>query len=443
MFNNKVKNYKLMSNNIAYLREYNNRLLSTNSNANNNSNNNANNNNNDSNANNNNNWYDKTKHNYDRLKDFTIVASLSGVIGYLLLNYSNARGNIKESRKDIKEIFNPTTIANSVESDNLANILNENNEFVNRNGIEKQINDIIDNEKAKFKYHVIYGPKASGKSTIVEKCVLNKKGIIYVSVSTVTDKKDIIESIISKIADVRDYDNTIPINEAKLASIIKETKIKDENKKKIRLPTIVFDVERSANETQAQVVKNVQGIAKELCKVCNVIIILSEANGVIHFSNDSTRTNFIFMEELTIDEAFEYIEKNYKKDISEKELSKLFHTIGTKVGLLNDFVTSNKSIDEFIKYQLSEARSELVKFPLKPILKALKEHPEGVNPEIFNNAKYKDVDLSDTTKVGLVMKPYNVILYDMKKKLYKLQSTDLKTALKDYDPVINPNRFQK
>ena len=53
------------------------------------------------------------------------------------------------------------------------------------------------------------------------------------------------------------------------------------------------------------------------------------------------------------------------------------------------------SVQEFVASQLGHATADLVAFPRKAILKALKEHSEGVRPLYFNNMESKGVDLSN------------------------------------------------
>jgi hypothetical protein len=86
---------------------------------------------------------------------------------------------------------------------------------------------------------------------------------------------------------------------------------------------------------------------------------------------------------------------------------------------------------------LLDAYQNLVDFPLKPMLKALKEHPEGVSPDYFNNQKYDGVDMSSTSAMGPVMKSSIAIIYRIDLKKYQLMSTAHKTALKTYSPKIS------
>jgi hypothetical protein len=80
----------------------------------------------------------------------------------------------------------------------------------------------------------------------------------------------------------------------------------------------------------------------------------------------------------------------------------------------------------------------LVAFPYKPILKALKEHPEGVSPEFFENMKCEGVDMSNPKAVGISMKTSNAIIYRIECRKYVLMSTAHRTALKTYKFPVQP-----
>ena len=69
------------------------------------------------------------------------------------------------------------------------------------------------------------------------------------------------------------------------------------------------------------------------------------------------------------------------------------------------------SLDDFITMTLHVATKELVSFPHKQILKALKDHPEGISPEFLNNLKNERVELSNRKAVGAAMREGNLITY--------------------------------
>lgn len=125
------------------------------------------------------------------------------------------------------------------------------------------------------------------------------------------------------------------------------------------------------------------------------------------------------------DEDFDYVAKN----------------VGTNPDLLVTLmatVPEIETIDKYVEGILTTARQNLVKFPLKTILQALKDpaHVDGVAPKYFKNIKEKGIDLSNELEVGGVMKSFgNPIIFRKDLAKYQMISTAHKTALKTYDPL--------
>lgn len=80
-----------------------------------------------------------------------------------------------------------------------------------------------------------------------------------------------------------------------------------------------------------------------------------------------------------------------------------------------------KSLDSSIEHILVSACADLAAFKLKPILKALEEHPEGVEAIYFDGQEYEGVYLANPKEVGNAMKSRNAIVYrmDLAKEVYR------------------------
>ena len=101
--------------------------------------------------------------------------------------------------------------------------------------------------------------------------------------------------------------------------------------------------------------------------------------------------------------------------------------------------------DDIIADGMERANDDLVAFPFQPILEALKEHPEGVSHEYFNKEKCEGVYLSSPVAVGAGIKTAhqsNVVFYDMKERVYKLNSRVLEVALRSYEPIIEKSFYK-
>ena len=168
---------------------------------------------------------------------------------------------------------------------------------------------------------------------------------------------------------------------------------------------MIFEVERGGNDEQILGIQAARSLSKEFASVCNCIIIISEANAVVEFGMDPSREEFIFVDELDENEVREFIGQNGMM-LNEKKIRKVIDNIGSNPATLNKLRTHLRkglSVDDFIMKVLFDARQELVAFQHQQILKALKDHPEGIHPEFFNKLKNEGVDLSDPKAVGAAM----------------------------------------
>ena len=330
--------------------------------------------------------------------------------------------------RDIQSLL-PSFLERSVVYSTELDAMLKDNIFSTRLVQEKDISSILKRTKANGKYFVLYGAKGAGKSLLVDHAIKGHSGIIKEKVTSITTKGDIVKSLANHCGianeitpDIDDFVQAL----AKGASASK-------------LLTVIFEVERGGTPDQAIGIQAVRSLAKEFATVSNCIIILSEANAVLEFGRDLSREEFIFIDGFTEVEARDYLERR-KLNITESEITGVFARIGTSPAMLLDMneCVQNKgySVEQFVKEKLRIAHMELAAFPLKPILKALKEHPEGVSPKIFNNVKYEGVDLSNPQAVGYAMKRSNAIVYRIENQKYQLLSKAHETALQAYEPII-------
>ena len=165
---------------------------------------------------------------------------------------------------------------------------------------------------------------------------------------------------------------------------------------------------------------------------------------MLEFGKDKRREEFIFVDEMTEPEARDFL-KVRGATFSDEDMQYIFDSIGTSPVTLIDLISKisvhNIPIRDFVDTVLRDAYQDFVDFPLKPILKALKEHPEGVSPDYFKNQEYKGIDMSVPGAVGSAMKSSNAIIYRIELQKYQLMSTAHKTALKTYTPIIDSNSF--
>ena len=297
--------------------------------------------------------------------------------------------------------------------------------FVERPLLLHQIIDIMDRKKKNGKYFVLYGAKGVGKSTIVERAAKGRKGVIMLRITTAHSRDDVMGELAQNL-NLAEKPKTIDFIEA----LNKGTSSDG------ILPTIIIEVERAGSLDLSMGVHAARGVAKDLAAACNVIIVLSEANAVLEFGKDDDRENMIFIDELTEPEAQKYIVALGLK-LSEVDVKYVIENVGTNPAALRSmqgWINDKKSIHDFVAMKLAKARKLLMRFPHKAILNALKEHPEGISPEYFNNMKSEGVDLSDPVAVGVAMKKSNAIVYHMDSDKYMIISHCHQVALRSYDP---------
>ena len=127
----------------------------------------------------------------------------------------------------------------------------------------------------------------------------------------------------------------------------------------------------------------------------NLQLQVTAQGAVVEFGKDSSRETIIFVDELNENELREFVKQN-GLILNEIEIRKVIDNIGSNPGISEDLGIHKRkglSLDDFITMTLHFARSELVAFQHQQILKALKDHPEGISPEVFIKFKNKGVDL--------------------------------------------------
>ena len=300
------------------------------------------------------------------------------------------------------------------------------NRFVDRPSVENQLKEFA--ESTTDGYLVVYGDKYTGKSCAVEHALKGMKGVTMVKLTNQSDTASVLAELTECVTGVS---SPSAFDRKKIYAALSKVSLPNGRK-----PTIVFEVQRK--KTTEDLVGIVQSIGKDLSPVARIIIVLSEANSVLVFGDDD-REDFLHVADLTHDEADNLISRTVKgKTVSVDQREFLYDNIGRSVGILTKFCESELDAEAFVARKLRSATEKLVAFRLTPILRALKEHPEGVSAEYFKHAKFEGIDMSDPQNVGLEMKVHNAIKYDMSKKIYLPLSRAHEVALRTYEPPLPP-----
>lgn len=168
------------------------------------------------------------------------------------------------------------------------------------------------------------------------------------------------------------------------------------------------------------------------------------------FGDDVDLEDMIYVDEMTTTEAKTLLTKLLTVlsqaspgcptvTLTDLQMEYVFKNIGTNPLLLQRlaydlFGGDVKSVEEFVERRLSHARHTLEICHHKAILKALKDHPEGVVPEAFFGQESDGIALNDA--VSMMTSHWDTIVYrmDLVPRVYQLPSTALRTALKSYSP---------
>ena len=353
-----------------------------------------------------------------------IILAICGVVGSCLHFYNAS----KPAYDDLQSYLDTYFEQNKVENFQL-NTLIKNNKFIPRSEKVKEIQSILNRTEADGKYFVIYGAKGVGKSLLVDYCIKDLSGIMKMDVTSITTKQAIINSLATECGFPKMLDPSIQNFTNAFSKPAKDGKLR----------TVIFEVERAGTSNGEHLIDSVRSLCKAFATGCNCIIVLSEASAIVEFGNDKSRENYIFVDGFTEEEARDFFERRNLK-FTESEIADIFARVGKHPGMLQDLSSSLQvkgwTLNKFLEEKVKTARVELAAFPFKPILKALKEHPEGVSPEFFQNLKYEGVDLTDPEAVCSSMKRKNVIVYRKDNKKYELQSKAHETALREYEPIV-------
>ena len=295
--------------------------------------------------------------------------------------------------------------------------------YVHRFELEQKIIS-IQNITPSGIYWIVYGAKGVGKSESIDHTAIEKEGVIKIIVTSANSRDDIVSALTKKVLGF----NTTGLTPELLSETTRKCSV---------IPTIIFDIELGGSLDQTSGIQAVRSVSKLLAHTCRCIVILSEANTVLQFGQDEARVRFLYVDEPTYDEAKTLLQRLGIK-LTETDMQCLFDSIGTNPAMLihmaDTVMAGEKTVREYIDDLLAKARRDLIAFPHQAILQALKEHPEGVSPEYFNNQKSNGIDLSNPMAVGEAMKRSNAVIYRIELGLYTLMSIAHRTALSTYTP---------
>ncbi len=331
-------------------------------------------------------------------------------------------------KSGVEYIF--SLISNALEKATISSSSAE-GDFVRRSQFESILKVIVEN-KMPVRYQIVYGPRGAGKSELVNHSVINLPAVKIFKITSARSREELVTSVMFQLTGEKTNLDAATFEEA-LKTFIRGKNV---------IPTFIFDVERGS-DVSPETYKTLRAFAKDLVRKCRCIIVLSEAAAVLEFSGDPDRESFIYVKEMSELEAEELLKKQ-RAPFTEEERRYIYDNVGTRPGMLISIVDEvksfRKSVKECVDQIVKAAANDLKNFPLKPILVALKDHPDGVSIDHFENQMCGNVNLFDAREVGSVMRARaesNPLVFRKELREYQLLSTAHKTALKAYDPALS------
>jgi AAA+ ATPase superfamily predicted ATPase len=390
-------------------------------------------------------------------RTISAVTFVLGSLATMMLGYNPGKEAVKDTKAVAIKLLGPLALVPLRLEDCTVESKIADTKFVKRPAIEEVIREAVYSSKPTF-YHIVYGAKGVGKSSLVERVAAGRKGVVQIYVGSADKIETITADFMEKVTGQAVTFKIEPLRAA-LIEYTENMKTKAQVKAMNTgdggsqvegdfIPTIIFDVDRGeeGSSNHKDVLQQVRSLAKGIYDVCNCIVIVSEANAVFEFGYDD-RENFIYVDEMTFEETNEFLigqmayitgKNTIRAPLTDEDHKKIYNNVGGNPVLLMSLLEKmkTKSLDSCIEHILVSACADLAAFKLKPILKALKEHPEGVEAIYFDGQEYGGIYLSNPKEVGNAMKSRNAVVYrkDLETAVYQMQSIKYKNALRRYEP---------
>lgn len=343
------------------------------------------------------------------------------VVGALLANY----GNLRQFLTDAYTIHD--RFMKSVENAKLP-ALNEidKQKYIHRAELGAALKSFVDEPPAQ-QYLIVYGPKGSGKTTLVVQELQDREGVVRVDVGAAVTK----DAVTQAIARALHLDGAEQVQAMDFYQVIAGCKKK---------PTIIFEIERGKDDVGD--INTIRSLAKKFAELgARCVLILSETTTAVVFGRDRARESYLYVGEMKQEEARELLKKR-GTTLSEEEMTEVFKMVGTKPTLLTGLVTAEMmaakantklKVKDFIGSCLEQAKKELTAFRFRQIIAALKQSPSGVPTSQFLSTEEKGVELDNPVLVSEAVKKFSAqdsaVVYRLETDTYELATTAHRTAL--------------
>jgi hypothetical protein len=242
--------------------------------------------------------------------------------------------------------------------------------FVNRTSVGTSLQTWVDNNEANTL--IVYGPRGAGKTTLVHNALVNKTGVINVSVSH--SRPSIACAVVTRLGLTRKGE-LLPC-EDKDVGILKQLFVEASIRLGGVLPVIVVDV-AAERETAEALAHSVVRQAKRMVvdnAMARCILIFSDATLVFAFNEDTTRRTLLYVDSFTVDEANQFVD-HYQLPWDASFREEVFEKVGTRpssLALVKDkFKDSAENFDDFVEMTNELACNLVTSWVASPSVHAL------------------------------------------------------------------------
>lgn len=310
-------------------------------------------------------------------------------------------------------------------------------EYISRIGAEAKILSAV-SDKSQFRsdksYTIVYGQPGAGVSSVISRILSDKSGVLIVKMT----KEDTIKHNTAKrICETAGIEHNIskrlceaagvllpPLGIHDIANALGEAwELRGEDPM-----TVVLEVGYGCTDS-GELLRLAMGLATTLAFSSNVIVVLSDATGIMNNPGDS-RATFVQIGEMTRAEARALVDSRLSpgglgKTLTDEEFDRVVTTIGTlplTLSLLCRDMSEGGTLESSIASDLEFCRRRIAGFFHEPLLAAIRSSPTGTVPS----------SAFDHHEVQKAMVQCSGVIYKNKRHgTYQLASKGLETVNKE------------
>lgn len=270
-------------------------------------------------------------------------------------------------------------------------------------------------------YVILYGPRASGKSTLVRRIVRDRKDVVIFSIGNVFSPEQVFMKISNHLK-LGLCSGNWPLCQDHFFDALKLLHSVGHT------ATLVMEIERVSSTC----ISTILDMVKQAAECAYVCIVVADPGAALEYGGRSAREKFVCLGEMKREEAVKLLAKE-GYNLRDEEVDALFAKIGTNPGTLL-MLGDCEDINEAVNACVMKAISDLNAFKYKKLLKMLKNSPTGdIKLEESMFVMDCGISLDDYKSICRSTRNRDGVLFNMTTMKYSLLSTAQKTALSMQD----------